>query len=170
MMPRQPLIVGAGSRIELDRARKQRKNRSVTTPRPWTCRKLLVVLSHRVTEEPGHKAKACRICGKDLTGKPRQKDDKGYLCGACADAENKRESELEKCPECSRRLSPSAFTTFRGKRICRRCMQAHEEAGRPKVVKIDTEHHDTHEKQKIILLAVILVAIVVVILLQTLVF
>ena len=130
----------------------------------------MVVLSHRVTEEPGHKAKLCRVCGRDLTGKPRQKDDKGYICGACAEAENKREADLEKCPECNRRLSSSAFTTFRGKRICRRCMQAHEEAGRPKIVKIDTEHHESHEKQKIILLIVILVAIVVVILLQTLVF
>ncbi|MFT3785263.1 MAG: hypothetical protein QM770_03740 [Tepidisphaeraceae bacterium] len=100
--------------------------------------------------------KVCRVCGKDLTGRSRLKDDRGYLCKPCADKEDEKEADLIKCPECERRLKPDAFVTYRGTMICRKCNAYHMEHDKVKVGKVELTHHAEHEKQKIKTLLILL--------------
>lgn len=108
---------------------------------------------------PGTHAKGgkhCRVCGKDLEGKPRMKDDRGYLCGHCGIAEEKKESHLVRCPECRRKLKPAGLVPFRDRMICKQCFMHHEEMKHPKVAKVDTSLHHARERRSIIKLAVVL--------------
>lgn len=98
---------------------------------------------------PDAAKKLCRVCGKDLTGKPRLKDDKGYLCRSCADEVDEAEADLMKCPECERRLKSEAFVNYRGTMICRKCNAFHQENDKLKVGKVDLKHHDEHAKKSI---------------------
>jgi len=118
-------------------------------------------------ESPSSSAgkKICRVCSKDLTGKPRMKDDGGYICKQCADVEDEKEADLIKCPECLRRLKPDAIIEYRGTLICRRCKQHHEETDKLKVAKVELKHHVVEEKKSVIRLAIILGVLLVVILL-----
>jgi hypothetical protein len=103
--------------------------------------------------QPGQKL--CRVCGKDLTGRSRLKDAQGYLCKDCADAEDVKEADLIKCPECERRLKPGAFTNYRGTRICKSCHAFHLETDKVKVGKVDTSHYANVEKEKVKKLAIL---------------
>jgi DNA-directed RNA polymerase subunit RPC12/RpoP len=93
--------------------------------------------------------KLCRVCGKDLTGKPRLKDEQGYLCKPCADEVDEAEADLIKCPECERRLKSEAFVNYRGTMICRKCNAYHQETDKTKVGKVDLKHYDEFEKKSI---------------------
>jgi DNA-directed RNA polymerase subunit RPC12/RpoP len=93
--------------------------------------------------------KVCRVCSKDLTGKPRLKDEQGYLCKTCADEVDEAEADLMKCPECERRLKPEAFVNYRGTMICRKCNAFHQEHDKVKVGKVDLKHYDDHAKKSI---------------------
>lgn len=123
-------------------------------------------------------AKLCRVCGKDLTGKPRLRDDLGYICKHCSDLEDQgkipkpqREAQpdaspkpakdplsdekLMRCPECNRKLKPLGFLPYRGQLICKSCHAHHMEHDALKVDKVSLKHHDEHEKKKVKQLAIL---------------
>lgn len=75
--------------------------------------------------------KTCHICGVDVAGKPRQKDEQGrYWCIACAKNADKKADESGKgraktvqCPDCGQRVSPVLMKAFEGTTLCEPCLQ-----------------------------------------------
>ena len=107
----------------------------------------------------GTVGKPCRGCGKDLTGRTRMKDSRGYICKPCSDAEFAAEADAErdamKCPECLRKLKPEAFVEYRGSLICKRCRADHMETDKLKVGKVELKKHAEVERQQVKLYAII---------------
>ena len=110
--------------------------------------------------------KRCRVCQKDLTGRSRLKDSKGYMCKKCSDdefaADAERERDAIKCPECNRKLKPAAFVEWRGTLICRRCQADHVENDKLKVAQLgELKAHAEHDKRGLITLSIIAGAVLV---------
>ena len=103
--------------------------------------------------------KLCRVCGKDLTGRSRLKDEKGYICKKCSDAEFAVEAEAERdsieCPECHRKLKAGGFVEWRGTLICRRCHAHHLDNDRLKVPKVELKQHAEFEKKRTMQMAIV---------------
>ncbi len=74
-------------------------------------------------------SKYCHICGTDVTGKPRQKDDKGrYYCVSCASFGEAKLNPTAKehkgkvqCPDCGKYLPKVAMADFEGTAVCDPC-------------------------------------------------
>ena len=94
--------------------------------KPCTCFEIKPPRKRQLPDEPDPvdmkpladpSKKPCRICGKNLAGRSRLKDEKGYICKKCSDAEFAAEADAEataiKCPECMRKLKPEAFVEYR---------------------------------------------------------
>lgn len=115
--------------------------------------------------------KVCRFCGKDLTGRSRMKDDLGYVCKKCSDEDfaeqDEREKDLIRCPECERKLKPTAFLEYRGTLICRRCHQHHLEHDKLKVAKVQLTKHKEHDKKTVITLAIVFGVLALILLVKT---
>lgn len=107
----------------------------------------------------GTSGKPCRVCGKDLTGRTRMKDERGYICKPCSDAEFAAEADAERdamqCPECLRKLKPDAFVEYRGSLICKRCRADHMDTDKLKVGKVELKKHAEVEKQQLLVYAII---------------
>lgn len=103
--------------------------------------------------------KICRGCGKDLTGRTRMKDDRGYICKPCSDAEFAAEADAERdamqCPECQRKLKPDAFVEYRGSLICKRCRADHADTDKLKVGKVALVKHEEVERQQVKVWAIV---------------
>lgn len=116
--------------------------------------------------------KLCRLCGKDLTGRSRLKDEKGYICKKCSDAEFEAEAEAEKdcikCPECERKLKPQAFVEYRGTLICKRCHAHHLETDKVKVAKVETTLHSEAERSHTLRWAIIAGILALILVIKTL--
>lgn len=110
--------------------------------------------------------KLCRICQKDLTGRSRLKDEKGYICKKCSDeefaAEDERDKDAIECPECHRKLKMQAFVEYRGTLICRRCHTDHMDTDKVKVAQLgELTAHKEHDKRGLIALAIVAVVIAI---------
>lgn len=119
--------------------------------------------------------KLCRVCGKNLAGRARLKDSKGYICKKCSDAEYEAEFEAERdaieCPECHRKLKPGAFIEWRGTLICKRCQSHHIEHDKLKVAKLgELRLHAKEEKKSVLTLAVIGGVLFVLVVIKTIVY
>jgi DNA-directed RNA polymerase subunit RPC12/RpoP len=104
-------------------------------------------------------SKPCRVCGVDLAGRSRLKDELGYLCKPCADqldAAEKGDPDALSCPECGRRLKRAGFVEYRGALICRSCKAHRDEIDRYKPAKIDATPHKEEEKKSIVRLLILL--------------
>ena len=103
--------------------------------------------------------KPCRVCGVDLTGRTRMKDDRGYICKPCSDAEFAAEADAERdamqCPECLRKLKPEAFVEYRGSLICKRCRADHMDTDKLKVGKVELKKHAEVERQQVKIYAIV---------------
>lgn len=123
-----------------------------------------------LTGEP----KVCRFCGKDLTGRSRLKDELGYVCKKCSDEDfaeqDEREKDLIRCPECERKLLPSAFLEYRGSLICRRCHMHHMENDKLKVAKVTLTKHKEHDKRTVWTLAIVFAVLAAILIIKTLFF
>jgi hypothetical protein len=105
--------------------------------------------------EQGAIQKPCIMCGKETAGHRRVKDSRGYLCYACAKAEVKEEKAGKiPCAECKRRVKPAGLTDYKGKKICKICLDYHRERERLEK-KVSDEHYKEHDKRTVIILAVI---------------
>lgn len=118
--------------------------------------------------------KICRFCGVDLTGRSRMKDDLGYICKKCSDQDfaeqEEREKDLMRCPECERKLKPSAFVEYRGTLICRRCHLHHLENDKLKVAKVTLTKHKEHDKKTVKMLAIVFLVLALLLAIKTLFF
>ena len=128
-----------------DEKPKARRRSQLDDPDPTDMVPLPATLGGGVVGKP------CRGCGKDLTGRTRMKDARGYICKACSDAEFAAEADAERdameCPECKRKLKPAAFEEYRGSLICKRCKADHADMDKLKVGKVALTKHDEQEKQ-----------------------
>lgn len=128
---------------------------------------------NQASSESGAK-KVCRFCGKDLTGRSRLKDELGYICKKCSDEDfaeqAEREKDLMKCPECERKLKPTAFVEYRGTLICRRCHLHHLETDKLKVAKVSLTKHKEHDKKTVITLAIVFGVLALILIIKSLFF
>jgi len=78
--------------------------------------------------------KTCFVCGINLSGKPRRKDDKGrYWCVPCSrgtdaqNAEAAKKSTTVQCPDCGKSLPRSVMVKFGADLlICEPCRDVRE--------------------------------------------
>jgi hypothetical protein len=117
--------------------------------------------------------KICCVCGKDVTGKKRAKDSRGYWCYDCHKAERKREKEAEtsgkvRCPTCSRWVLPGAIVNFEDQKMCMSCKNARMEAhtGRKKFKEVGDKHYDAHNRQRVLIMGVVLIVLLAIILIS----
>lgn len=116
-------------------------------------------------EEPSP-AKLCIRCGKDVTGHRRVKDSRGYMCYACS----KEEMQEEKagtipCGACKRRVKEAGLYEYKGRRICKICLDHEKEIDR-KNRKVSTKHLDEHEKRNVMILGAVFAVLALIILTQ----
>lgn len=70
----------------------------------------------------GEPAKACRVCGKDVTGQKRYKDSLGYWCVDCHRAEKEgRTAGQKRCTECGRLFPVEKLIESDDERLCYTC-------------------------------------------------
>lgn len=137
--------------------------------RPCTCFEVKPTKKRPLPDEPDPldmkpladpNKKLCRVCGKNLAGRSRLKDEKGYICKKCSDEEFAAEADAERdaiqCPECMRKLKPEAFIEYRGNLICKRCHSGHLEDDRLKVAKLgELRLHHVEEKRSVVRMSII---------------
>ena len=104
-------------------------------------------------------AKACYVCGVDLTNQIRLKDHLGrYWCEECTEAERrakKRESELT-CSDCHRMVGATKLYDYDDVRLCRTCLNMRKKAAEAKLTKLGVETaHKRTEINRIKWLAII---------------
>jgi hypothetical protein len=117
-------------------------------------------------DEPHRKAKLCRVCGKDLAGRTRLRDKLGYICAACAKAEDEAEAHLLTCPDCHRKLKDAAFVNFHGTLICKRCYSDRMHDDKPHVEKVDLAYHHHAERRRLKIMLAIAAGLILLILLN----
>jgi hypothetical protein len=116
-----------------------------------------------------HPPKICVVCGKDVAGHRRLKDSRGYLCLACAKAEQEAvKAGTFPCAECGRRVKPQGLVQHGRQKICKRCFADHKSAEKIRVKKISGHHFQAQEKRNLILLALVAVILLLFILWGTL--
>jgi hypothetical protein len=103
------------------------------------------------TEAAAPVEKICRVCKKNLSGHRRLKDDRGYICLACDEAEKNQPADgLEPCAECGRRLRPVGLVEFNGMRICKKCLHDHKELNKFKPMPANlAKNYTSYEKSTI---------------------
>jgi DNA-directed RNA polymerase subunit RPC12/RpoP len=137
--------------------------------KPCTCFELKPEKKRPIQDEPDPvdmkpladpNKKLCRVCGKNLAGRSRLKDEKGYICKKCSDAEFEADAEAERdaidCPECHRKLKPEAFVEYRGTLICKRCHAGHLDNDKLKVAKLgELKLHNVEERRSVARMSII---------------
>src|SRR5690606_36455718 len=67
--------------------------------------------------------KVCRVCGKNLKGHRRYKDERGYICPQCDRDERARRIP---CAECGKPVPPESLRPWGPISICTRCWADHQ--------------------------------------------
>lgn len=114
---------------------------------------------------PPHEKTCCR-CGKDISGKTRYHDSRGYWCKECHRLEKLETTEDgEPCDACARRVPARKLFADQGQRICGRCLrERQEERHKPKAITFSRPHQEYQKKQVLILLAIGLALVLLVLL------
>jgi hypothetical protein len=108
--------------------------------------------------------KNCYVCGADLSGQRRYKNEQGYYCPACARQMDKNDEAKEraddaaglvKCPSCRRKLKPAAFGIYQGRTLCKQCIMSKQEGPGLKVAKVELTHHAVEDKRRLYVLGAI---------------
>jgi hypothetical protein len=115
-------------------------------------------------------AKVCCQCGKDLAGKRRLRDSRGYWCYACHKLDQEaNKPKGKKCTDCGRVVPEAALTDVDGQMICSRCQAARkqEEKERRRLSPVETTAHDELAKKRLLwMFAVVAVLALIIILKQ----
>lgn len=80
-------------------------------------------------------SKICNQCGKDLVGKPRQKDSQGrYWCIPCSEADKLHQLHIESgiCEGCGESPGKAALLIIGGQNLCAACRTRKYKYGREK--------------------------------------
>ena len=122
-----------------------------------------------VVDSPAPVAKVCCKCGKDLTGKKRLRDSRGYWCYACHKLDMEaNKAEGVRCADCGRVVAESALTEYDGVRICSACRADRKEFDREKkrLAPIDSKAYQQLDKNRMFWLAGVLALLLVIIILH----
>lgn len=122
-----------------------------------------------VVDEPAPTAKVCCQCGKDLVGKRRLRDSRGYWCYACHKLDQEQNKiEGVRCADCGRVVPESALTEYDGARICALCRADRKEADREKMrmAPIDSKAYQELDKKRLIWLAGVLAVLLLIIIIH----
>ena len=110
-------------------------------------------------------AKVCCMCGKDLAGKKRFKDSRGYWCPECSEDDAKsKEEKGTPCEQCGRKVPPNSMTSVDGKMLCVRCVREQRELrapGNKKYRVVNDRAYKEDEKKKLWIMAAALVVLLI---------
>jgi hypothetical protein len=114
--------------------------------------------------------KVCCECGKDLAGKKRLRDSRGYWCPTCHRADKAAHAPKgTKCADCSRIVPDAGLTDYEGLRICAPCRAERKklEKEQRRLSPVKTHAHEELNKRKLYgLLAVCAVLLIIILLRQ----
>lgn len=99
--------------------------------------------------------KPCHLCGKDLRGKRRFKDARGYTCVECDRIEQGTHAERGMCAECRRVVKRDTLRAYGAVKVCRQCYADHQNDPRRDLRKIGTEAFRWEEYRRLIALAAV---------------
>jgi DNA-directed RNA polymerase subunit RPC12/RpoP len=109
--------------------------------------------------------KVCCMCGKDLAGKKRFKDSRGYWCPECSEEDARsKEDKGTPCEHCGRKVPEQSMTSVDGKMLCVRCVREQRELrapGNKKFRAVNDRAFKEHEKKKMLIMGGILVVLLV---------
>jgi hypothetical protein len=115
--------------------------------------------------------KVCCQCGKDLTGKKRLRDSRGYWCVDCHKADKAANAPKgEKCDDCGRIVAPTALSEFEGRRICGICRNDQAEAAREKrrLSPVKTDAYQKLDRRRLIVMFGVFIVLLIIIILRQL--
>lgn len=95
--------------------------------------------------------KICRVCGKDLKGHRRYKDERGYICRSCEHDDRARRIA---CAECGKAVPPEALRPWGPISICTRCWADHESDPKQRIKrKVSSRKWEEMERQTVLVIA-----------------
>jgi hypothetical protein len=115
--------------------------------------------------------KVCCQCGKDLSGKKRLRDSRGYWCPACHKIDRAAHSPSgEKCADCGRIVSEAALSDYEGRQICAPCRTERKrlEKEQRRLSPVKTNAYHQHDKRKLFGLLTVLAVLLLIIILRQL--
>jgi hypothetical protein len=113
--------------------------------------------------------KICCQCGKDLAGKKRLRDSRGYWCYACHKLDQEaNKPKGEKCADCGRVVATSALSDFEGRKICGSCRNDRKEMAVAERRRngINTSQYDRLAKSRLLWMVAIVAVLLAIILLK----
>jgi len=122
-----------------------------------------------VVEPAAPAAKVCCQCGKDLSGKKRLRDSRGYWCVDCHKADKIANAPKgEKCEDCGRIVAPTALSDFGGRRICGICRNDLKETAREerRLSPVKTDAFQKHDRRRVYVMFGIVAVLVLIIVLR----
>jgi hypothetical protein len=121
-------------------------------------------------EKAAGAVKVCCQCGKDLAGKKRLRDSRGYWCPDCHKTDRAVHAPKgSKCADCSRVVPDAGLTDYEGLRICAPCRAQRKnlEKVQRRLSPVKTNAYHELDKRKLYgLLAVFAVLLIIIILRQ----
>jgi hypothetical protein len=99
--------------------------------------------------------KICRVCGMNLKGHRRYKDEKGYICRDCDRDERLRRIP---CAECGKPVPPEALRPWGPISICTRCWADHESDPKLRIKrKVSSRPWEELEKKTVLAITALMV-------------
>jgi hypothetical protein len=98
------------------------------------------------------KTKVCCVCGKDLAGRKRLRDSRGYWCVDCHKADQAANAPKGiKCERCARVVAEAAISEFEGVKLCGLCRRERaEEAKRERQMRgVDSSAYQEHDRLRL---------------------
>ena len=114
-------------------------------------------------------AKVCCQCGKELEGKKRLRDSRGYWCYACHKLDQEaNKPKGERCADCGRKVAAAALSDFEGRRICGSCRNDRKEkaVAERRRSGVSTEGHDRLTKTRLLWMCAIVAVLLAIIILR----
>ncbi|MGD0542176.1 MAG: hypothetical protein ABSB33_11710 [Tepidisphaeraceae bacterium] len=115
-------------------------------------------------------AKVCCQCGKDLTGKKRLRDSRGYWCPECHKIDKAAHAPKGvKCADCGRIVNEAGLHDYEGRRICGSCRSELKKLKKEqrRLSPVKTNAYQQQDKRALLgLLAVFAVLLAIIILRQ----
>ena len=115
------------------------------------------------------RAKICCQCGKELTGKKRLRDSRGYWCYACHKLDQEaNKPKGEKCADCGRIVAAAALSDFEGRKICGTCRNNRKEmaVAERRRSGVSSKHYDQLAKSRLLWLVAVVVVLLAIIILR----
>ena len=99
--------------------------------------------------------KVCRLCGTDLTGRKRYKDNSGYYCADCNHKQTLDDHQGRvRCRACGHLVKAESLTDYEGTRMCPTCYGERMDLKKHRIQKIGFKGARTREDFRQVLIVV----------------